>query len=77
MSRWIAWPSTTSTMHAKRALSQNGTRRRGLVVAADVGGGASLVIAPYATDERMADERSARIGNGFALPAFHQVHSDA
>ncbi|GLJ62524.1 hypothetical protein GCM10017576_26550 [Microbacterium barkeri] len=41
-------------MHAKRALSQNGTRRfcRMVPVDAVTGGTASLVIALYATDAR-------------------------
>ncbi len=43
----MAWPSTTSTMQAKRALSQNGTRFRGRAttpVIAYVGGDAALLI---------------------------------
>ena len=59
VSRCTAWPSTTSTMHAKRALSQNGVRRRGRatcpagVVAV---GGALLPV--IVTSRRGADQTS-------------------
>lgn len=47
MSRWMPCPSTTNTMHANRALSQNGTRLRGRgiePVAVGVGMSGALLI---------------------------------
>ena len=60
MSRWMPWPSTTSTMHAKRALSQNGTRRRARGIEPVVVGGAGWLTRLTQTSEGGPSERRRR-----------------
>src|SRR6478736_8611570 len=66
VSRCVACPSTTSTMHAKRALSQKGTRRRGrcapTVPVAGGTGEEDAAAAAGALESVMAGERHPILG---------------